>query len=579
MSEFKPQNRIVVGDDIQHLLINKLENKKTAYLKNNPITIARERLKIALYFFIVFFVIFSVRNTFISVFPGDVISEPQHSLALSVKKPLPDIYDRTGKNLLVTTFKTTRAAVVKRSSFNEFDIHKAADQLSPYLNEDPQELLERLSSGKYVEIANDISEKQQYDILNSGVAEVEFHKVWRRVYPSKTLAAHILGYSNRDFDQKSSSGFERWLYKNQIKNDQINLTINLNAQNHLENILESAIEEYDAEASFGVILNANNGEIIALASLPNFDPNTVNQYSQSKTANQRFNRALQGSYELGSVMKIFTLAMALEEEKINLSDEFDVWKCMNKGRKKCLSDYRKSKAQFLNAAQCLINSSNICMAQISHLVGLETQKRFLSETGLLDEQFIELYEMGKPSLPERWNELTMEQISFGQGLGVVPLSFVSAVAAIVNGGYLIEPTLYLRDKNYKTNAKLISSEVSNSMRFVMREVVKNGSGKKADVDGYNVIGKTGTADKPCLTGGYCGRMTSFVGAFPGNNPEYIILVSLDNPKGEKGIRGSSAYWNAAPVAGEIIKLVAPQLNIPIQNSFNAFQEHVRADIQ
>ena len=252
---------------------------------------------------------------FISVFPGDVISEPQHSLALSVKKPLPDIYDRTGKNLLVTTFKTTRAAVVKRSSFNEFDIHKAADQLSPYLNEDPQELLERLSSGKYVEIANDISEKQQYDILNSGVAEVEFHKVWRRVYPSKTLAAHILGYSNRDFDQKSSSGFERWLYKNQIKNDQINLTINLNVRIILKIFLKVQFEEYDAEASFGVILNANNGEIIALASLPNFDPNTVNQYSQSKTANQRFNRALQGSYELGSVMKIFTLAMALEEEK------------------------------------------------------------------------------------------------------------------------------------------------------------------------------------------------------------------------------------------------------------------------
>ena len=577
MTEFKPQNRIVVGDDIQHLLINNLENKKTAYLENNPITIARERLKIALYFFIVFFVIFSVRNTFISVFPGDVISEPQHSLALSVKKPLPDIYDRTGKNLLVTTFKTTRAAVVKRSSFNDFDIYKAADQLSPYLNEDPQELLERLSSGKYVEIANDISEKQQYDILNSGVAEVEFHKVWRRVYPSKTLAAHILGYSNRDFDQKSSSGFERWLYKNQIKNDQINLTINLNAQNHLENILESAIEEYDAEASFGVILNANNGEIIALASLPNFDPNTVNQYSQSKTANQRFNRALQGSYELGSVMKIFTLAMALEEEKINLSDEFDVWKCINKARKKCLSDYRKSKVQFLNAAQCLINSSNICMAQISHLVGLESQKRFLSETGLLDEQFIELYEMGKPILPEKWNELSMEQISFGQGLGVVPLSFASAVAAVVNGGYLIEPTLYPRDKSYKTNAKLITSDVSESMRYVMREVVKNGSGKKADVDGYNVIGKTGTADKPCITGGYCGRMTSFVGAFPGNDPEYVVLVSLDNPKGKKDVRGSSAYWNAAPAAGEIIKLIAPQLNIPIQNNFSIFQEHARAD--
>ena len=337
--------------------------------------------------------------------------------------------------------------------------------------------MERLSSGKYVEIANDISEKQQYDILNSGVAEVEFHKVWRRVYPSKSLASHILGHSNRDFDQKSSSGFERWLYKNEIKNNKINLSINLNVQNHLENILENAITKYEAEASFGIVLNAKNGEILALASFPNFDPNTVNNHSQSKTANQRFNRAIQGSYELGSVMKIFTLAMALEEERINLSDEFDVWKCINKSRKKCLSDYRKSKVQYLNAAQCLINSSNICMAQIAHIVGLETQ-RFLSETGLLDEQFIELYEMGKPSLPEKWNELSMEQISFGQGLGVVPLSFASAVAAVVNGGYLIEPTLYLRDKSYKTNAKLITSDVSESMRYVMREVVKNGSGKK-----------------------------------------------------------------------------------------------------
>ena len=316
---------------------------------------------------------------------------------------------------------------------------------------------------------------------------------------------------------------------------------------------------------------------MALASFPNFDPNTVNNHSQSKTANQRFNRVIQGSYELGSVMKIFTLAMALEEERINLSDEFDVWKCINKSRKKCLSDYRKSKVQYLNAAQCLINSSNICMAQIAHIVGLETQKRFLSETGLLDEQFIELYEMGKPSLPEKWNELSMEQISFGQGLGVVPLSFASAVAAVVNGGYLIEPTLYPRDKSYKTNAKLITSDVSESMRYVMREVVKNGSGKKADVDGYNVIGKTGTADKPCITGGYCGRMTSFVGAFPGNDPEYVVLVSLDNPKGKKDVRGSSAYWNAAPAAGEIIRLIAPQLNIPIQNNFSIFQEHARAD--
>ena len=389
--------------------------------------------------------------------------------------------------------------------------------------------------------------------------------MWRRVFPNKALASHVIGYSNRDFDENSSAGLERWIYKNNIQSENIYLSLNLNVQNYLEKALFEAIEIYEAKAGFGVILDANNGEIVALASLPNYDPNTINNQSQMKTNELRFNRVVQGSYEMGSVMKLFTLAMALEEEKINLSDEFDVWKCINKSRKKCLSDYRKSKAQFLNAAECLIKSSNICMVQIAQIVGLETQKRFLSETGLLDEQFLELYEMGKPSLPENWNELSMEQISFGQSIGLVPLSFASATAALVNGGYLLEPTLFLRKDEYITNAKLISSDVSEAMRYVMRQVVKSGSGKQADIEGYDVIGKTGTADKPCSTGGYCGILTSFVGAFPGWNPEYVILVSLDDPKGKKNIRGTSAYWNAAPTAGKVIKRVAPLLKISQKN--------------
>ena len=182
------------------------------------------------------------------------------------------------------------------------------------------------------------------------------------------------------------------------------------------------------------------------------------------------------------------------------------------------------------------------MTQIAHIVGLETQKRFLSETGLLDEQFIELYEMGKPSLPDRWNELSMEQISFGQGLGVVPLSFASAVAAVVNGGYLIEPTLYPRDKSYKTNAKLITSDVSKSMRYVMREVVKNGSGKKADVDGYNVIGKTGTAEDS--SGG--ADHAWFAGFAPYDSGEIVIVAFAQNTPG-----GGSVH--ALPMARKVLR--------------------------
>ena len=580
VKDIKIKNRIVAGDDISYLYKQEKSLNNNSLKDKNPTLVGKERLKIALVFFVVFFSIFSIRNTFLSIFPGEVISQPGNSIALSESKPLPDIYDRSGKNLLATTVRTVRAAVVKRSSEKEFDIHKAAIKLSPYLKQDPEVISKRLSKGRYIELVNDISEKEQYELLNSGVAEVEFNNVWRRVFPNKNLASHILGFSNRDFEENSSAGFERWIYKNDIKSERINLSLNINVQNHLEKKLLEGINKFDAKAGFGIILNANNGEIVALASLPDYDPNKINYYSPANTKEKRFNRAIQGSYEMGSVMKIFTLAMALEEEKIALSDEFDVWKCIEKSRKGCLSDYKKSKVQFLNAAECLIKSSNICMVQIARITGLNTQKRFLSETGILDEQFLELYEMGKPALPTRWNDLSMEQISFGQGLSVVPLSFASAAASIVNGGYLIEPTLYLNENKNKNTTKLISSEVSETMRYVMRQVVKFGSGKKADVEGYEVIGKTGTADKPCSTGGYCGRLTSFVGAFPGWRPEYIILISLDEPQGKKGIRGSSSYWNAAPTAGEIIRLSAPLLNIAKKNESEKFyQNHARAQIQ
>ncbi len=580
VNDIKIKNRIVAGDDISYLYKQEKSVSNNSLKDKNPNLVGKERLKIALVFFVVFFSIFSVRNTFLSIFPGEVISQPGNSIALSESKPLPDIYDRSGKNLLATTVRTVRAAVVKRSSEKEFDIHKAAIKLSPYLKQDPEVISKRLSKGRYIELVNDISEKEQYELLNSGVAEVEFNNVWRRVFPNKNLASHILGFSNRDFEENSSAGFERWIYKNDIKSERINLSLNINVQNHLEKKLLEGINKFDAKAGFGIILNANNGEIVALASLPDYDPNKINYYSPANTKEKRFNRAIQGSYEMGSVMKIFTLAMALEEEKIALSDEFDVWKCIEKSRKGCLSDYKKSKVQFLNAAECLIKSSNICMVQIARITGLNTQKRFLSETGILDEQFLELYEMGKPSLPIRWDDLSMEQISFGQGISVVPLSFASAAASIVNGGYLIEPTIYLSENKNKNNTKLISSEVSETMRYVMRQVVKFGSGKKADVEGYEVIGKTGTADKPCSTGGYCGRLTSFVGAFPGWRPEYIILISLDEPQGKKGIRGSSSYWNAAPTAGEIIRLSAPLLNIAKKNESEKFyQNHARAQIQ
>ena len=334
---------------------------------------------------------------------------------------------------------------------------------------------------------------------------------------------------------------------------------------HLEDQIAKGMDLYNAESGFGIVLNANNGQIIASASLPTFDPNVISKnYTDSAVKKSTFNQVLQGSYELGSVMKIMTLAMGLESSKIDLSDKFNDNICIKIAANRCLNNYRnQSSENLINSVDCLVRSSNRCMAQIEMRVGKENQKSFLQKVGLLDEYLLEVHETGSPILPERWTNNSMITISFGQGLSVVPLSFSSSVATMVNGGYRIQPSLNYYNNPIKEN-RVISEITSKKLVYAMRQVVKYGSGKKADVEGYAVIGKTGTADIPC-NGSYggCGNRTSFVGAFPGWDPKYVILISYEKPKENhaRGIMGESSYHNAGPTAGEVIRLIAPILNI------------------
>ena len=438
----------------------------------------------------------------------------------------------------------------------------------------------KLENKKYVEIADNINDIQYYDILNSGVAEVEFHSVWRRIYINKQLASHIIGYSGRDL--VGLSGIEKTIPKSKILHEDIKLSIDIAVQFHLEDQIAKGMDLYNAESGFGIVLNANNGQIIASASLPTFDPNVISKnYTDSAVKKSTFNQVLQGSYELGSVMKIMTLAMGLESSKIDLSDKFNDNICIKIAANRCLNNYRnQSSENLINSVDCLVRSSNRCMAQIAMRVGKENQKSFLQKVGLLDEYLLEVHETGSPILPERWTNNSMITISFGQGLSVVPLSFSSSVATMVNGGYRIQPSLNYYNNPIKEN-RVISEITSKKLVYAMRQVVKYGSGKKADVEGYAVIGKTGTADIPC-NGSYggCGNRTSFVGAFPGWDPKYVILISYEKPKENhaRGIMGGSSYHNAGPTAGEVIRLIAPILNIehnpgkevkyPIQGDLN-----------
>ena len=568
-------DKVTAGNDLSFLFDDDNKNSNTNKDDLNKISISMERVHLVKFLFIFIFSVFIIRSTSLAIFPGEILSKPNKIISNSIKNPLPEIYDRNDK-LLATTIETKRASI--RNPVNPEETARMIKAVIPNLDKDI--LLNKLENKKYVEIADNINDIQYYDILNSGVAEVEFHSVWRRIYINKQLASHIIGYSGRDL--VGLSGIEKTIPKSKILHEDIKLSIDIAVQFHLEDQIAKGMDLYNAESGFGIVLNANNGQIIASASLPTFDPNVISKnYTDSAVKKSTFNQVLQGSYELGSVMKIMTLAMGLESSKIDLSDKFNDNICIKIAANRCLNNYRnQSSENLINSVDCLVRSSNRCMAQIAMRVGKENQKSFLQKVGLLDEYLLEVHETGSPILPERWTNNSMITISFGQGLSVVPLSFSSSVATMVNGGYRIQPSLNYYNNPIKEN-RVISEITSKKLVYAMRQVVKYGSGKKADVEGYAVIGKTGTADIPC-NGSYegCGNRTSFVGAFPGWDPKYVILISYEKPKENhaRGIMGGSSYHNAGPTAGEVIRLIAPILNIehnpgkevkyPIQGDLN-----------
>lgn len=567
--------KVTAGNDLSFLFNDDNKNSNTNKDDLNKISVSMERVHLVKFLFIFIFSVFIIRSTSLAIFPGEILSKPNKIISNSIKNPLPEIYDRNDK-LLATTIETKRASI--RNPVNPEETARMIKAVIPNLDKDI--LLNNLENKKYVEIADNINDIQYYDILNSGVAEVEFHSVWRRIYINKQLASHIIGYSGRDLI--GLSGIEKTIPKSKILHEDIKLSIDIAVQFHLEDQITKGMDLYNAESGFGIVLNANNGQIIASASLPTFDPNVISKnYTDSAVKKSTFNQVLQGSYELGSVMKIMTLAMGLESSKIDLSDKFNDNICIKIAANRCLNNYRnQSSENLINSVDCLVRSSNRCMAQIAMRVGKENQKSFLQKVGLLDEYLLEVHETGSPILPERWTNNSMITISFGQGLSVVPLSFSSSVATMVNGGYRIQPSLNYYNNPIKEN-RVISEITSKKLVYAMRQVVKYGSGKKADVEGYAVIGKTGTADIPC-NGSYegCGNRTSFVGAFPGWDPKYVILISYEKPKENhaRGIMGESSYHNAGPTAGEVIRLIAPILNIehnpgkevkyPIQGDLN-----------
>ena len=373
-----------------------------------------------------------------------------------------------------------------------------------------------------------------------------------------------------DVDNRGIAGLEKYIDGQGLKDlhavglgnernmEPVRLSLDLRVQHVVRKELSLALERYKAIAGIGIVLDVKTGEVLGMSSLPDYNPNDPIQ-ALDKT---RMNRATAGVFEMGSVFKTFTTAMALDSGEVTLNDRFDVRKPIHISRQK-IDDFH-GKRRILSVPEVFIYSSNIGTAKMALKVGIKGHKQFLGRLGMLTRLSSELPELALPLLPRKWTQLGSMTISFGHGLSVTPMHTAVAAGALVNGGMLISPTFLARDDTATKNLgiRIVSTETSDAMRYLFRLNAEQGSGRKAEVDGYLVGGKTGTAEK-VINGRYSSdkRFNSFLAAFPMDDPQYVVLVVLDEPKPEEGKRYATAGWNTAPTTANIIRRIAPMLGV------------------
>ncbi len=521
------------------------------------IEIGRTRLLVAGLVFAIAFSTISVRLADITVLQQG--HEPRIAQAArpgAASTMRADIVDRNGE-LLATSLAT---ASLYANPKHVIDAGEAAGKLVAVLPELSQaELQAKLASNRsFVWIRRHLTPRQQYDVNRLGIPGVYFQRDERRVYPQGPLAAHVVGFTN--VDGEGLAGIEK-SFDEVLKGGgrPLALSIDIRVQHVLRQELTATVARFRAMGAAGLVLDVETGEVVAMVSLPDFDPHNPTGLD----AQTLFNRVTLGVYEQGSMFKIFTSAMALDSGSVTMASVFDASKPIKIARF-TISDYR-GQNRWLSLPEVLIYSSNIGAAKMALAAGTAVQRKYLGAFGMLRPATIELPEVGAPMVPSPWREINTMTIGFGHGIAVSPLQMATGVSAVVNGGVLRPITLLKRVPGEKPEGtRVIAQSTSMNVRKLMRAVVTDGSGKSANVPGYLLGGKTGTAEKIGEHGGYKRKavLSSFVGVFPMNNPRYVVLASIDEPQGIKESYGfATGGWTAAPAVGRIVTRAAPILGV------------------
>ena len=534
-------------------------NKKNKHLKksNN----FQDRIYILFFFFFSLFLIFSIKITHISLDKKNSFYVEKHGSKFNLIRR--DIVDRNGIIISrnINTFhaaidpklvKDKRNFLIKlRLNFPELPI---------------KEIEKKLNNKKYFRVKKRLNQAEKDKFWSLGEKAIKFEPFHARMYTHGSLFSHIIGQV--DYDNYGISGIEKYFDKELKDKDQLNHPLKLSLDSNIQYIinkeLNEALDIFNATGAAALLMDVNNGNILSLVSLPNFN---INQRTAIK--DKKFiNKITKGVYELGSIFKTFTVALALENRIV---DSETIIKDIPKKIKCSIHEITdmKEHPKDLSVEEILIRSSNLGSVVLAKKIGKENFKKFISKTKLTHSPEIELEEVGVPH-DLKWNSCKLETISYGHGITTTPLQATALYAAMSNGGKLVSPTL-IKEKKIKKFKKIISNDTSDKLNRILRKVVNSeyGTASLADKDGYFVGGKTGTAES---YGDNKNRINSFISVFPTNEPKYTLFIMLENPKinrkliyNYRGIQTNAPYntsgWNSVYVAGKIIEKIGPILAI------------------
>ena len=559
------------------------ENIRQRHLVMEKVTRIRSesRLLVLIGFFFVSFLAIGLKMGMLSMItPAEPISSTQILQTLTKRA---DILDRNGS--ILATNLITNALYAKPNLM--IDKQMAAKELVKIFPD--LKLLNLINqfegTKKFIWIKRKISPEQMQAVHELGEPGLKFGPREMRLYPNGRLAAHVLGgvrygrQSVHSAELVGSAGvelqFDKFLQDELGSGDPLILSLDLGVQSAIGHVLQGGMQLMNAKGAAAILMDIHSGEIISMVSLPDFDPNDRVQKASKKNGSQSslFNKAVQGRYELGSVFKVFTAAMALEDGIVNQNTLVDTSSPIIWGKHR-ISNYHRLPEE-LSFTDVIVKSSNTGTSRLAKELGGVRQKEFLTNLGFFESTGIELVE-GKQitsQYPSNWSEISTMTISYGHGISSSPLHLAAAFASVLNGGLKVNPTLLKRNGTNKIRKRVIRSDVSQTLINILYQVVERGTASAARVHGYSVAGKTGTAKKVKPTGGYYDKknITTFASVFPAEAPKYVLLVTLDEPVVLTGLKSRrTAGWTAAPISSEIIYRAAPLLGVRpnLQNKIN-----------